>query len=513
MTDAAKDAGAQLHDALAWLRARAGRGGRLCIDSRDVRPGDIFVALKGARVDGLAFAPVAAAHGAKGILMERRPEPALPTGPLPRYELEGLGRRLGEVAADFYGRPSERMMGIAVTGTNGKTSCSHWIAQLLTAMHHPCAAVGTIGCYLQGRRLDTAALTTPDAVSMHDLLARLYAEGCQAFALEASSIGLAQGRLQAVRFHTAVFTNLTRDHLDYHGTMQAYEEAKAELFAWPRLRAAVINADDPAGLRLIAQCKARKVRVIAYTHRGADIEGCDMLAAGGIRLSERGCAFAMTWKGKVREVRAQVVGDFNVMNLLAAAGAALSLGMDPGQVAERLAGLRAPAGRMQMVAGDGAPLCVIDYAHTPDAVEKALAALKGAALARGGRITAVLGAGGDRDPGKRAMMGRIAALNADAVVVTSDNPRSEDPAAIAEAVAAGAREAAAGPLSVILDRRQAIVEAVCASGAADIVLIAGKGHEDYQEVQGVKRHFSDVEVAREAVNEFRVRARLARAAG
>lgn len=488
-------------DVLTWLKATADVGARLRIDSRQIEPGDIFVAIKGARVDGITFAQVAAAHGAKGILMQDG-QSELPIGPLPRFGVDDLPARLGQIASLYYGEPSKRLMGIAVTGTNGKTSISHWISHLMTEMGFGCAAIGTIGCFLKGRRFESPALTTPDAVSQQGLLADLLAAGAQAFAVEASSIGLEQGRLNGTRIHTAVFTNLTRDHLDYHGTMLAYEEAKARLFDWPDLRCAVINLDDPAGERYAERCAARGVRVIGYSLEPERATSAT-LAARNIRACEGGTQFELVYKDDVYPIEVKAIGRYNVSNLLGAAGAALSFGLTPSAVFAALSQLVPPLGRLQMVRSDDAPLAVVDYAHTPDALEKAAMAVRDVVNARQGKLWVVFGAGGDRDPGKRPVMGAVAARCADRVVVTSDNPRTEDPIRIIDEIMVGIEDAAC--VSVEPDRAKAIETAICEADARDVVLIAGKGHEDYQEINGVKHDFSDMESARRAMNERRVR--------
>lgn len=488
------------HDIVTWLRSRAKADGNLCLDSREISPGDVFVALKGAKSDAVAFAPVAAARGASGMLYEMGS--AVLPGTLPALAVDGLRERLGTIARDFYHDPSSRMMGIAITGTNGKTSTSHWVARLLTALGHPCAAIGTIGCFLGAEKIPSPALTTPDAASAQRLFSTIAARGATAFAIEASSIGLEQGRLLGTSIHTAIFTNLTRDHLDYHGSMENYEAAKAILFDWPRLKCAVVNVDDPAGLRFAARTAARGVRTIACTLQGTEPpQGAQCLSADNIRAAADGMHFDAHWLGTTYAVNSLAVGLFNVANLLGVAAAAISLGLPVRQVFEELAKLVPPAGRMQTVSAQGAPLCLVDYSHTPDALEKAIAAVRPIAAFRKGRIWTVFGAGGDRDKGKRPIMGAVAARDSDEVIVTSDNPRTEDPAAIAAEVAAGAGARA----RVILDRHEAIVAAVCEAAPEDVVLVAGKGHEDYQEVQGVKHHFSDAEVVREAFIERKTR--------
>ncbi|MGN1208786.1 MAG: UDP-N-acetylmuramoyl-L-alanyl-D-glutamate--2,6-diaminopimelate ligase [Duodenibacillus sp.] len=481
-------------EAVAWLKERAASGAKIVIDSRAVEKGAIFVALKGRHIDSARFLPEVAQKGAAAALVEKRDD--ITEAPLPVLSVADLAHTLGDIASLWYGEPSAHMRGIAVTGTNGKTSTSHWIAALLTALHHPCAAVGTIGAFLGEKRFETPALTTPDAASNQALFRDLFEAGAQAFAMEASSIGLEQGRLAGTRFETAVFTNLTRDHLDYHGTLEAYENAKALLFVWPQLKNAVINADDEAGRRLIAQTLARGVHTVAYTTHGNIVAGAQMLEACNMRPLVNGMAFDLVWQGKTHPVCTRLLGRFNVENVLAAAGAVLTLGLPMEAVVKHLETLRAPAGRLEVVNWEGmrGPLAVVDYAHTPDALAKALAALRDAANLRGGEITVVFGAGGDRDRGKRPLMGRAADLGAEQVIITSDNPRNESPGMIAAAVAEGVSFC-----RTILDRRKAIREAIDEAKDEDIVLIAGKGHEDYQEIRGVQYHFSDSEEAEAAL--------------
>lgn len=487
---------ASARNVTAWLRRTVSSTADITLDSRAVKPGSVFVALKGARCDGLLWARKAIQAGAAAVLYEPRDEtPALS---VPSLAVPGLRRMLGVVASDFYGAPSSLMAGIGITGTNGKTSISHWTSALLTHLGRPCAAIGTIGTFFKGERFPSPSLTTPDAASTQTLMKQLHAAGAGAFAIEASSIGLEQGRLDGTTFKTAVFTNLTRDHLDYHKTLEAYEAAKAILFDWPGLACAVINAEDAAGRRLAARTVGRGVRTIAYaTRETAALENVEVLRADEIRPTDSGTAFVVHWQGRRYEVQARTLGRFNVSNLLAAAGAVLSLGEDPERVMAQLSRIEPPAGRLQVLAQENAPLCVVDYAHTPDALEKVLVALRDTVGHRGGRLRVIFGAGGDRDHGKRPLMGMTASRLADAVVVTSDNPRSEDPASIIDMVLAGCGEARS--LESIIDRREAIMKTVFAAEARDVILVAGKGHEDYQEIMGVKHHFSDVEVVRDAL--------------
>lgn len=504
------DKSVTVNDIAALLHAKVADGARLTLDSRRVRPGDVFVALKGQKSDGFNYIESAKAKGAAFVLCEKRPQAQDKCLGIEYREVEDLAHRAGEIAGAFYGNPTSHMRGIAVTGTNGKTSTSHWIGTLLGALHHPCAVIGTIGAFLGERRFEVPSLTTPDAVSLQTLFKDVYEAGAQCFAMEASSIGLDQGRMDGTALETALFTNLTRDHLDYHKTFEAYEKAKGILFDWPNLKNAVINADDAAGLRFIEQSLKNGLNVVAYALQKDDTQGVRLTAgvkiliARNIRATTQGMRFDIEWLGNSYPVTTHVLGEFNVSNLLGAAGVLLTLGLSPSAVFTRLENLQAPKGRLQPLKlkdhAHDVPLVVVDYAHTPDALQKAIEALRAVSQARGGKVCAVFGAGGDRDPGKRPIMGEVAARWADQVICTSDNPRSEDPQRIADQIAAGVAKVKT-PV-VILDRRQAIFEAIERANPDDIVLIAGKGHEDYQEVMGIKHHFDDAEVALQALEKY-----------
>ena len=490
-----------IQEIVAWLGAIVHEGAHLRLDSRAVRPGDVFVAIPGAKSDGRTFIRVAAARGAAGVLMHAREGVSNAEHyPVPTLSVEHLAERLGDVATAFYGAPSDRMTGIAVTGTNGKTTTTHWIADLLTKAGLDCAVMGTVGCRFAGRAFEMPALTTPDAISLQGVYADILAAGAKAFAVEASSIGLEQGRMTGSRFDTAVFTNLTRDHLDYHGTMDAYAHAKRMLFGWPSLRVAVINADDPAGAIMADAAHANGVTVWATTVGGKPtFEAHHVVEARDVEACEAGTHFTMVVDGVATPVQLSQVGFFNVSNFIQAAAVLLARRCEASQIAEWAKTLASPPGRMQLMKADGVPLTVVDYSHTPDALEKALESLRPVAQARGGRLWCVFGCGGDRDAGKRPQMGRSSAELADETVITSDNPRTEKPEAIIEDIRVGAPEA-----RVESDRAVAITLAVSQAQATDVILVAGKGHEDYQDINGVKHHFSDVEVVREAFNERRM---------
>lgn len=490
----------ELTQTVDWLKRVAQPGSRLRLDSRTVRPGDIFVAVPGEHVDGRDFIRVALARGAVAVLMEQDGHQH-GICPVPTQSVRGLFALLGDIAAAFYDYPARHMRGLAVTGTNGKTTTTHWMAALLEKLGTPCGLLGTVGCRLGERRFEAPALTTPDAVSLQTLYADLYEAGAKAYAIEASSVGLEQGRLNRSDFHVAVFTNLTRDHLDYHRTMEAYGRAKAKLFAWPGLANAVINADDPQGATMADVARHTGAAVWSCSCTGTALDGADhVLSASAIESTAEGTRFDLTFDGRTLPVQMAQVGLFNVMNLMQAMAAVMACGHDFEKVVLLASDLSAPNGRMQMLRAKGAPLAVVDYCHTPDAVAKALESLRGVARARHGRLKIVFGCGGDRDRGKRPLMGRMAREGADEVYVTSDNPRTEPPAQILADIVNG------NPgMTVIEDRREAIHRAIVDARPEDVVLVAGKGHEDYQDIDGVKHHFSDKETVREAFNECRCR--------
>ncbi len=442
--------------------------------------------------DGRIFIEKACVAGASCVVAEKGYEGACS---VPLIEVENLYPALGPIASAYYGNPTSQMTGIAVTGTNGKTTSANWIADLMDRLGIPCACIGTLGCSLNGKTLPSVSMTTPDPLTLQATFAELLNSGCKAFAMEASSIGLVQGRLDGTEIKTGVFTNLTRDHLDYHGTMENYLQAKEILFRWPSLVTAVINQSGEPALEVQRTAEKAGKEILKVSARGdrpAD------LSAVNICHTREGLEFEVRFKGSSFPVAAHFLGLFNVENFLCAVGALVSLGFEIEAVLREAAKLKPPAGRMQIVREDWGPLFAIDYSHTPDAITQAIEALRGLANARGGRIWIVVGAGGDRDHGKRPLMGQ-AACAADEVVLTSDNPRSENPKEILKQIQAGTTK----PCTVIEDRRKAIEYAAEHASADDVILIAGKGHEDYQEVRGVKHHFSDVEEAREALRKLR----------
>jgi UDP-N-acetylmuramoyl-L-alanyl-D-glutamate--2,6-diaminopimelate ligase len=474
----------------------------LTADSRAVKLGSVFVAYPGTVRDGRAFIPDAIAHGAAAVIWEKTGFAWDERWRVPNLGVENLRARISVIAGHVYGDPSESLWMAGVTGTNGKTSVSQWIAAACDALGRRSAVVGTLGNGLVGERAE-ARNTTPDPIVLQRLLADYLRRGARNVAMEVSSHGLDQERVAGIRYDVAVFTNLTRDHLDYHGTMEAYAEAKYRLFSARGLAHAVINVDDDWGARFARRLAGTALDVITCSVGGASAR----LAASDVALSEAGVRFRVTSEWGEGEVTARVLGAFNVANLLAVTGALIADGIPFAEALRAVGALQPVPGRLERVGGGELPLVVIDYAHTPDALEKALAALRNVldgTRAGRGRLICVFGCGGDRDAGKRPLMGEVAARLADHVVVTSDNPRGEDPDAIIAQVLAGMR---GYPAEAIEDRQVAIFSAVHRAAAGDVVLLAGKGHETYQEIAGVRLPFNDREVATAALAQWEAGAR------
>ena len=459
----------------------------LVMDSRDIRPGDAFVAIAGFGAHGLGFVDQARERGAAIILFEPPAPDDLPA-PADAIAVPGLRARMGEMANQFHGAPSKAMTMVGVTGTSGKTSTVQLIAQAFEKIGVRTGTIGTLGVGLYGQEVATG-FTTPLVLPMHKMLAELRDVGAKAVAMEVSSHALDQGRVDAVHYDIAVFTNLTRDHLDYHGDMESYGAAKAKLLSRPGLRAAVINRDDAFGRRLLDGLRSpvRGIGISASGDVAADI------AATGVTLDARGIGFDLRIGDRTRYVQSPLLGRFNIDNVLTVAGVLLAEGRGFGEIVEVLETLQPVAGRMNRLGGDGVlPLVVIDYSHKPDPLEQALQSLRAHLK---GQLTCVFGCGGDRDRGKRPQMAAIAEKLSERVIVTDDNPRTEDGDAIVADIVAGFAKPDAA--IVLRDRRAAITRAINEASAADIVLVAGKGHETYQEVAGVKHDFDDMAVARE----------------
>lgn len=464
--------------------------GGLALDSRAVVPGDLFFALQGVREHGLTHLDQAVEQGAAAVLWEAGKDSAMSViasqCELPCYRLDNLAARMGEIASLFYAHPSQAMHCIGVTGTDGKTSVTHFIAQAMQATQGRCGLLGTLGYGVYGE-LRQATHTTPDALRLQQELARLRDQKVENLVMEVSSHALDQQRVAGIRFDTAVLTNLSREHLDYHGDMESYAATKQRLFKLPDLKTVVLNLDDSFGRSFLATATTRQ-RVITYSlnKNSNPPEACEWLRTQAVTTQQRGMTIGIdsSWGEGLIETR--LLGLFNAANLLAAAGALLAAGLPFKQVLQQLSQVATVPGRMEVFGEQHQPLVVVDYAHTANALQKALQALRRHCR---GKLFCVFGAGGDRDPGKRPGMAAVAEKFADQLVITSDNPRSEDPDAIIEMIVAGLQR----PEQVqrIPDRAEAITAAIGLAGEGDVVLIAGKGHETYQQVGARRLPFSD----------------------
>jgi murE/murF fusion protein len=458
-------------------------------DSRQVVPGDIFLAYPGDLADGRRYIGDALQRGAVAVLWQPSENFAWNSAlTVTNLSVVALRALAGPLAHAVYGHPSEGLSLIAVTGTNGKTTISQCIAH---AYPKPCAIIGTLGAGFPNA-LEETGFTTPEATTLMRYLAKFREQGAAACALEASSIGIEEGRMNGARVDVAVFTNFTRDHLDYHGSMEAYAAAKEKLFSWPRLRTAIINLDDELGLKLMRETTA--MRVLGYGIGDEKRLFPALVRAENLVDTPFGQRFTVVLPNGRATVDTALLGRYNISNLLAVAAVLNDAGVQPAEVARRLSELTPPPGRMERVGGTGEPLVVIDYAHTPDALENALGALRDVAKPRGGSLVVVFGCGGDRDKGKRAQMGALAVANANRVLVTSDNPRSEAAQAIIDDIVSGMSHA-----EIEVDRAAAIRRAILEADERDVILLAGKGHESYQEIAGVRYPFSDVEQAQAAL--------------
>ncbi|HEU0282671.1 MAG TPA: UDP-N-acetylmuramoyl-L-alanyl-D-glutamate--2,6-diaminopimelate ligase [Gallionella sp.] len=486
---------------------------RLVTDSRTVQQGDTFVAYPGEKTDGRQFIAQAIAQGANAVIYEK----LLSGHPceaqyfvwdgawqIPNLAVSDLRHKAGWLADAVYGAPSEKLWLVGVTGTNGKTSTSHWIAHALNDAGKKCALIGTLGNGFAGA-LQVSANTTPDAIRVHGLLADYRRTDAQAVAMEVSSHALAQGRVNGVRFDVALLTNLSRDHLDYHGDMEGYAASKRKLFDWDQLKYAVLNLDDAFGVELAEQLQDTSAEVIGYGLGDAALQlaerlGLRMVYGNLAEMSGQGLRLDVhsSWGGA--QINSALVGRFNAANLLGALAVLLVSGIELDKAAQSLNKVQAVAGRMQRLGGANQPTVIVDYAHTPDALEKVLLALREVSTPSGGKLICVFGCGGDRDRGKRAMMGLVAEKFSDHCIVTSDNPRSEDPQRIIAEILGGMT---AHNHEVIVERAAAIERAIGQARRRDTVLLAGKGHEDYQEISGVKHPFSDVAVAEGALRTWR----------
>lgn len=481
-----------LPQAIAWLQAHV--TGQLRTDSRHVQPGDGFIAWPGGVTDGRKHVASAIERGAMACLVEQEGIDAFDlAGPVASYR--GLKAATAEIAAQWYGHPSKLLKVLAITGTNGKTSTAWWLshalAQYESESRQGCAMVGTLGIGVPPH-LVTTGMTTPDPVCLQYAFADYVQQGLAACAIEASSIGIEEHRLDGTNIHTAVFTNFTQDHLDYHGSMAAYWQAKAQLFAWQGLKAAVINVDDAHGQQLALQLQAQG-ELDVWT---VAVEAPARLRAQHVRHGMRGLSFEVQEGDAVFTMETGLIGQYNVSNMLGVLATMRSVNIPLADAVAVCSDLESVPGRMQQMVQPNQPLVVVDYAHTPDALEQALIGLQPVAQARGGQLHCVFGCGGNRDASKRPLMGQAAQRQADVVWVTSDNPRGEPPESILQQITASMQLQA---VHVQVDRSQAIAQAVALADARDVVLVAGKGHEDYQEIMGIKHPFSDMEKARAAL--------------
>ena len=463
----------------------------LKLDSREVVGGDLFVALSGTREHGHQYVSDAIEAGAVAVLVDESVDIDLVDVAVPCLAVSDLKQKLGLIAERFYGFPSRQMVVIGITGTNGKTSCSHFIAQVLNTEAVPVAVIGTLGNGFVGR-LQAASHTTPDAISLHCMMRRFVDAGAKFLVMEVSSHGLEQGRVSGVNFDLALFTNLSRDHLDYHADMASYGRAKASLFEMPGLRYAVINADDEFGRSLLLNLPAA-VEVLAFTQAENHMEE-NVVRGQLISQGRDGLLLDVQTPWGDGRIHSELLCQFNASNLLAALSAVLLSGMGIDTALQKISQLKTVPGRVERFGGmANQPLVVVDYAHTPDALEQVLLSLRQHCAAQ---LWCVFGCGGERDKGKRAQMGGIAARYADQVVLTDDNPRSENPDAIIEDIIAGVKSSR---VIVLRDRAAAILHAVTNATAADVVLVAGKGHEEYQQLGEQKIPFSDSQQVQQAL--------------
>ena len=467
----------------------------LSLDSRQVQPGTLFFAIPGVEQDGRLYIEEAIRRGAAVVLFEADGYdnfPSIQRSDLVVCPVADLSKQVGSIVARFYSSPSTHMTVIAVTGTNGKTSITHFLADAYHYLHVPCGIIGTLGNGWRGQLIATDH-TTPDPITLQASFADLRDNGIHTVAIEASSHALAQHRLAGVAINTAVFSNLTQDHLDYHHTMAEYAAAKARLFAWPNLLHAVVNLDDEYGQRLLSLCDSRITRV-TYSLNGRQHVGLPFVCATDVQLTPAGYRLVVesSWGGAV--LAGSLCGGFNASNILAVLAVLLVHGVSMADAVSACASVQAVEGRMQVMNFPGAPIVVVDYAHTPDALTKVLSTLQSYCT---GQLWCVFGCGGERDRKKRPMMARAAAVYADHIVVTSDNPRSECPQDIISDIVAGFSSDVT--VMVIEDRAEAIAHAIRSSQAGDIVLLAGKGHEKVQLIGQNVHPFSDWDCAQKVL--------------
>ena len=456
------------------------------IDSRKVADGHLFIAMRGTQVDGHKFIPKAEELGAAAILCEQIPEEKKQG--VTYVQVADTEDVVGQVATTFYGNPTSKLKLVGVTGTNGKTTIATLLYNMFRKMGHKCGLLSTVCNYVEGEAYPTDH-TTPDPIELNELLGKMVDAGCEYAFMECSSHAIAQKRIGGLTFAGGIFTNLTRDHLDYHKTLENYRDAKKKFFDdMPKNAFAITNADDKNGMVMVQNTKATvktySIRTMADFH--AKIIECHF---EGMYLEVNG-----------KEVGVQFIGKFNVSNLLAVYGAAIMLGKEPEDILVTLSTLKSVAGRLEPIRSEEGVTALVDYAHTPDALENVLNAIHEVMEGKKGKIITVCGAGGNRDKGKRPLMAQEAVKQSDRVIITSDNPRFEEPQDIINDMLAGLNAQQLKSVISIVDRREAIKIAVMMAEKGDVILIAGKGHEDYQDVKGTKHHFDDREEVRKAFN-------------
>ena len=489
----------------------------LVTDSRRIKPGDTFLAYAGEKNDGRQFIPQAIAAGANAVLWDPEHFSWNPQWHVPALPVSELKAKAGWIADYVYGSPSQGLWMVGITGTNGKTSCCHWYAQAMARLNRKTAVMGTLGNGFSGE-LEAAENTTPDATVLQRSLAEFKQRGADSVVMEVSSHGIVQGRINGTTFSVAVLTNLSRDHLDYHQDMDAYAAAKARLFFWPELKYAVINMDDVLGVELSRQLANKTTKIIGYGFRYPEL-GCyskhfKMVNGSNLKADINGIEFDIEYEGCQKHLKTNLLGKFNASNLLAVAAALLASGIKLSEAIQALENVQSIPGRMEKYIALDQPIVIVDYAHTPDALEKVLCTLReilrnsnqsrSTALLNP-RLHCVVGCGGDRDQGKRALIGEVATRLADEVIFTSDNPRSEDPLSIVKDISAGA---GAHHYQIEIDRTLAIYQAIDNADSGDIVLVAGKGHEKFQEIKGQKIPFNDAEVVQQVLKDLTRKVRV-----
>ena len=474
---------------------------RFVADSRNVQEGDVFFAYPVGNDDGRNYIQQAIEQGARAVVYEEQNFVWNDKWNVPHCAVQNLLWQSGFIVSNYLNQPDASLFTVAVTGTNGKTSCTQWIARALSLSGQPSCVIGTLGVGVAKKgvmsEFDVTGFTTPDAIQLQQKLQTQREQGISTLAIEASSIGLQQGRMNGMHIDVAVLTNFTRDHLDFHGDMASYEAAKTTLFTWPSLKTAILNLDDAVGVRLAHLCKSRGTGVVGYSINEQEVSNADasqILRASGLRNHQGGTSFHLDSPFGSGLIKTHLIGRFNVSNMLAVLATLFVKGIAWREAVHAVEQLTSVPGRMEQLSSPGRVLVVIDYAHTPDALEKSLLNLKEVAEERQGKLWCVFGCGGDRDSGKRPEMGKIAEL-ADEIVVTSDNPRSEEPELIMAQIAAGFTPNRVYKPMMESDRAKAILYAIKHAEKNDVVLLAGKGHESYQEIKGKKLSFSDVDHA------------------